>query len=70
MNQMKVFRPQGLGRCVRAIYDYTAQEGDEVSFIEGDVVVNCQSIDEGWMRGTVQRTGMSGMLPANYVENL
>ena len=25
-------------------------------------------IDEGWMMGKVLRTGLSGMVPANYVE--
>ncbi|XP_015793000.1 LIM and SH3 domain protein F42H10.3 [Tetranychus urticae] len=55
-------------KSFRAMYDYTAQDNDEVSFREGDLIINCQSIDQGWMTGTVQRTGMSGMLPANYVE--
>ncbi|XP_064805571.1 LIM zinc-binding domain-containing Nebulette-like isoform X2 [Oncorhynchus masou masou] len=55
-------------RVYRALYDYVAQDHDEVSFRDGDVIVNAQPIDEGWMYGTVQRTGKSGMLPANYVE--
>ncbi|XP_041735934.1 LIM zinc-binding domain-containing Nebulette isoform X12 [Coregonus clupeaformis] len=55
-------------RVYRALYDYAAQDHDEVSFCDGDVIVNAQPIDEGWMYGTVQRTGKSGMLPANYVE--
>ncbi|KAK9527340.1 hypothetical protein VZT92_013912 [Zoarces viviparus] len=55
-------------RVYRALYDYAAQDHDEVSFRDGDVIVNAQAIDEGWMYGTVQRTGKSGMLPANYVE--
>uniref|UniRef100_A0A3B4WY24 Nebulette n=1 Tax=Seriola lalandi dorsalis TaxID=1841481 RepID=A0A3B4WY24_SERLL len=56
-------------RVYRALYDYAAQDHDEVSFRDGDVIVNAQPIDEGWMYGTVQRTGKSGMLPANYVES-
>lgn len=55
-------------KTVRAMYDYGAADTDEVSFRDGDVIVNVQSIDEGWMYGTVQRTGKTGMLPANYVE--
>ncbi|XP_056155270.1 nebulette isoform X2 [Lampris incognitus] len=55
-------------RVYRALYDYAAQDHDEVSFRDGDVIINAQPIDEGWMYGTVQRTGKSGMLPANYVE--
>lgn len=58
-----------LQRVYRALYDYAAQDHDEVSFRDGDVIINAQPIDEGWMYGTVQRTGKSGMLPANYVES-
>ncbi|XP_028250356.1 nebulin isoform X14 [Parambassis ranga] len=61
-------QPSTTGKTVRAMYDYTAADSDEVSFKDGDVIVNVQSIDEGWMYGTVQRTGKTGMLPANYVE--
>lgn len=52
----------------RAVYDYAAADEDEVSFLDGDVIVDVQSIDEGWMYGRVERTGQQGMLPANYVE--
>ncbi|KAL5291837.1 LASP1 family protein [Megaselia abdita] len=54
-------------RLFRAIYDYEAQDTDEVSFREGDLI-EVDSIDSGWMTGKVDRTGKSGMLPANYVE--
>uniref|UniRef100_H0X9Q1 Nebulette n=1 Tax=Otolemur garnettii TaxID=30611 RepID=H0X9Q1_OTOGA len=55
-------------RTYRAMYDYSAQDEDEVSFRDGDYIVNVQPIDDGWMYGTVQRTGRTGMLPANYIE--
>uniref|UniRef100_A0A915CHN9 SH3 domain-containing protein n=1 Tax=Parascaris univalens TaxID=6257 RepID=A0A915CHN9_PARUN len=58
------------GFTVKALYDYTAADKDEVTFIEGDIIVNCQKVDEGWMTGTVQRTLQWGMLPANYVERV
>ncbi|XP_052492077.1 nebulin isoform X16 [Budorcas taxicolor] len=60
--------PSTAGKIFRAIYDYMAADADEVSFKDGDAIVNVQAIDEGWMYGTVQRTGRTGMLPANYVE--
>ncbi|XP_062493744.1 nebulin isoform X12 [Pezoporus occidentalis] len=60
--------PSTAGKTYRAMYDYMAADSDEVSFKDGDTIVNVQSIDEGWMYGTVQRTGKTGMLPANYVE--
>ncbi|KRX98044.1 LIM and SH3 domain protein F42H10.3, partial [Trichinella pseudospiralis] len=45
------------GLVVRALYDYSANDSDE-------------TVDKGWMTGTVQRTGKWGMLPANYVERV
>ncbi|XP_063596033.1 LIM and SH3 domain protein 1-like isoform X2 [Penaeus indicus] len=62
--------PTQLGRCYRAMYDYEAADTDEVSFKDGDLIINCTAIDEGWMTGTIQRTGVTGMLPANYVERV
>ena len=52
------------------MYDYEAQDDDEISFQDGDTIINVEPIDEGWMFGTVQRTGAHGMLPANYVERV
>ena len=54
----------------RAMYDYDARESDEVSFLDGDIIVNCLPIHEGWMSGMVERTGQCGLLPANYVESI
>ncbi|NXQ29274.1 LASP1 protein, partial [Alaudala cheleensis] len=60
--------PTSGGKRFRAVYDYTAADEDEVSFQDGDTIINVQQIDDGWMYGTVERTGDTGMLPANYVE--
>ncbi|XP_077412400.1 LIM and SH3 domain protein 1-like isoform X1 [Vanacampus margaritifer] len=60
--------PPSAGKRYRAVYDYAAADEDEVSFIDGDVIVDVQQIDEGWMYGRVERTNQQGMLPANYVE--
>lgn len=60
--------PGGGGKRYRAVYDYSAADEDEVSFQDGDTIINVQQIDDGWMYGTVERTGDTGMLPANYVE--
>uniref|UniRef100_A0A3B3YW57 LIM and SH3 domain protein 1 n=1 Tax=Poecilia mexicana TaxID=48701 RepID=A0A3B3YW57_9TELE len=57
-----------LQRRYRAVYDYTAADDDEVSFLDGDMIVDVQKIDDGWMYGRVERTGQQGMLPANYVD--
>lgn len=54
------------GMCVRALYDYQAEDGDELSFDPGDIITNVEVVDEGWWTGTFN--GMKGMFPANYVE--
>nr|XP_039266500.1 nebulin-like isoform X9 [Styela clava] len=58
---------KGDGHVYQAMYDYAAQDDDEVTFMDGDVIINAQKIDDGWMFGTVERTGQTGMLPSNYV---
>lgn len=57
-----------LQRVYRALYDYEAQDSDEVSFFEGDMVVEMNEIDSGWLTGRVERTGLIGLIPANYLE--
>jgi len=52
----------------RALFSYSAQDDDEVSFEEGDLIVDAELIDEGWMVGTVKRTSSRGMMPSNYFE--
>eukprot|EP00051_Salpingoeca_urceolata_P025263 m.450178 g.450178 ORF g.450178 m.450178 type:complete len:257 (+) comp20320_c3_seq1:219-989(+) len=59
---------EGGGARYVALYDYEKDADDEVGFAEGDIIINGEVIDEGWMTGTVERTGESGMLPSNYVE--
>uniref|UniRef100_A0A8U7MB14 Nebulette n=1 Tax=Corvus moneduloides TaxID=1196302 RepID=A0A8U7MB14_CORMO len=47
-------------RTYRAMYDYSAQDEDEVSFRDGDYIINVQPIDDGWMYGLAN----TGMIPA------
>ena len=57
--------------CYQAMYDYNAEEDDEVSFIEGDIIVSPHfSHYEGWMMGCVERTGLNGLFPLNYVQRI
>ena len=42
------------------MYDYEAQDTDEVSFRDGDIIIDAVFIDEGWMTGTVHRTSQTG----------
>lgn len=52
----------------RALYAYEAQDDDEVSFKEGDLIFEMTPVEGGWLTGRVESTGKTGMLPANYVE--
>lgn len=51
----------------QAMYSYMAADADEVSLQEGDLILDVEPIDDGWVFGCNQRTGQRGLLPANYV---
>ena len=57
------------GARMKALYDYTAADDDEVSFMENDIACDVEVIDEGWITCTIERTGERGMAPSNYFEN-
>ncbi|XP_034046867.1 GRB2-related adapter protein 2a [Thalassophryne amazonica] len=49
---------------VKALYDFTAEEGDELGFCAGDVIEVLDHSDMSWWKGRLQ--GKSGLFPANY----
>ncbi|CBY32111.1 unnamed protein product [Oikopleura dioica] len=57
---------QDEGICAVALWDYQAEEEDEISFDPGETITQIEMIDEGWWKGTCR--GHSGIFPANYVE--
>ncbi|XP_064179806.1 GRB2-related adaptor protein 2-like isoform X2 [Anguilla rostrata] len=50
---------------VRALYDFIAEEADELPFSAGDVIEVLDRSDPSWWRG--QLRGRSGLFPCNYV---
>lgn len=57
----------GQGKTARALYDYQAENDDEINFDPGDIITEIDTFDEGWWKGRGP-DGRFGMFPANYVE--
>ncbi|XP_070295416.1 abl interactor 1-like [Salvelinus sp. IW2-2015] len=53
---------------VVAIYDYTADKNDELSFMEGAIIYIIKKNDDGWYEGI--SSGVTGLFPGNYVESI
>ncbi|KAM9800875.1 ubiquitin associated and SH3 domain containing Bb isoform 2-T2 [Neosynchiropus ocellatus] len=56
---------------LRVMYPYTPQNEDELELVSGDYVfmspVDQSSTSEGWVYGSSLSSGLSGLLPENYV---
>ncbi|KAG0296928.1 hypothetical protein BGZ97_004387 [Linnemannia gamsii] len=50
------------------LYSYEQTEENEMSLIEGEVIVNVTELDVGWWSGESMDGTRSGLFPANYVE--
>lgn len=45
----------------KVLYDYQAEEGNELDLAEGEIVTDIEQIDDGWWSGTVD--GRTGLFP-------
>ncbi|KAL4623245.1 drebrin-like isoform X1 [Arapaima gigas] len=55
--------------CVRALYDYQAEDDSELSLEPGDIIRCVETVDKAWWRGC-SKDGRQGLFPANYVETI
>ncbi|XP_044287836.1 abl interactor 2 isoform X8 [Varanus komodoensis] len=53
---------------VVAIYDYTKDKEDELSFQEGAIIYVIKKNDDGWYEGVMN--AVTGLFPGNYVESI
>lgn len=56
------------GKTAIAEYDYVKDEDNEISFDEGDLIVEIDFVDEDWWSGKHEKSGSVGLFPANYVK--
>ncbi|XP_047424200.1 abl interactor 1a isoform X6 [Mugil cephalus] len=60
--------PKNYVEKVVAIYDYTRDKDDELSFMEGAIIYVVKKNDDGWFEGVCN--GITGLFPGNYVESI
>uniref|UniRef100_A0A8C2DK69 Abl-interactor 1b n=1 Tax=Cyprinus carpio TaxID=7962 RepID=A0A8C2DK69_CYPCA len=60
--------PKSFIEKVVAIYDYTKDKDDELSFMEGAIIYIIKKNDDGWFEGV--SNGVTGLFPGNYVESI
>ncbi|XP_047198513.1 abl interactor 2-like isoform X5 [Hippoglossus stenolepis] len=60
--------PRNYMEKVVAIYDYTADKEDELSFQEGGIIYVIKKNEDGWFEGVMNST--TGLFPGNYVESI
>ncbi|XP_015244286.1 PREDICTED: SH3 domain-containing protein 19-like [Cyprinodon variegatus] len=52
----------------KAVFDFTAENEDELTLKVGDIITQVESVDEQWIMGVV--SGKRGIVPKNYISFL
>uniref|UniRef100_A0A671Q8X5 RING-type E3 ubiquitin transferase n=1 Tax=Sinocyclocheilus anshuiensis TaxID=1608454 RepID=A0A671Q8X5_9TELE len=53
----------------RVVVPYPPQSEAEIELKEGDVVFVHKKREDGWFKGTLQRTGRTGLFPSSFMES-
>ncbi|KNC80882.1 hypothetical protein SARC_06781, partial [Sphaeroforma arctica JP610] len=54
------------GRVVSALYDFEAENDQELTFHYNDKITILEEVDDNWYRGTLN--GQIGIFPKTYVD--
>lgn len=65
VNQASGSSRNGAGLC-RALYDFEAENEEELDFKEGDMIRVVSRLDENWLQGELN--GRQGRFPVTYVQ--
>lgn len=69
VQQVPNWPPANCLDTVKAIYDYTPDQEDELPLDEGDVIYVIVKNEDGWWEG-YKTPELSGLFPSNYVESM
>jgi len=50
------------------LYDYDAEQPDELTLRVGNIIKNCKVVEDGWMEG--EFNGKRGIFPDNFVKKV
>jgi endophilin-A len=52
--------------CCRALYDFEAENSEELEFKEGNMIKLVARLDDNWLQGELN--GRQGRFPVSYVD--
>ena len=58
--------PQKAGVRAKVLFEYKAENDDELSLVVGDIIQVTKQTDDGWWEG--EHNGEKGVFPDNFVE--